>query len=113
MDTKNLSNTERLSLDISKRLGKHNIPAIFLAGDRDKKHSCVVMDSRKEMREINISVVMDAIMNGEETGELANVLMTASCILCANIPAWGKRFMELLESYKKEQKPVTTNKAEA
>lgn len=109
----NPSNTEKLCLDIAKRIGKHNIPAIFIAGDNDKKHSCVVMDSRKEMRDINISVMLDAIMNGEQTGELANIVLSSACILCANIPEWEARFNELLTKFKQEQKPVVPNTADA
>ena len=109
----NPSNTEKLCLDIAKRIGKHNIPAIFIAGDNDKKHSCVVMDVRKEMRDINISVLMDAMLNGEQTGELANIVLSSACILCANIPEWEARFNELLDKFKTGSRPVTANEAQA
>lgn len=109
----NPSNTEKLCLDIAKRIGKHNIPAIFIAGDTDNKHSCVVMDSRKEMRDINISVLMDAMLNGEQTGELANVVLSSACILCANIPEWEERFKELLKKFKQGSRPITANEAQA
>ena len=117
MDKKILkqSNTEKLSLDIAKRVGKHNIPAIFLAGDRDNNHSCVVMDSRKEMREINISILLDAMMNGDPSGELINIVCTAAAILLAHSKPMEKGFLEYLEKQKAEQKDIhiTPNVADA
>ena len=110
------SNTEKLSLDIAKRVGKHNIPAIFLAGDRDNNHSCVVMDSRKEMRDINISILLDAMMNGDPSGELINIVCTAAAILLAHSKPMEKGFMDFLEKQKiAEQKDIqiTPNVADA
>ena len=118
MDKKILkqSNTEKLSLYIAKRVGKHNIPAIFVAGDKDNNHSCVVMDRRKEMRELNISVLLDAMMNGDPSGELINVVCTAAAILLAHSKQMEKGFMDFLEKQKiVEQKDIqiTQNLADA
>lgn len=118
-DLKKPSNTEKLCLDVAKRVGKHNIPALFIAVDKDKDHSCVVMDSRKEMREVNIMLLLDAMLNGEESKELINVVLGASAMLIAELQPLEERFMEIFTKMKaefearKNETQVTDNIAEA
>lgn len=101
------SKTEQLCLDIAKRVGKHNIPALFVAGDTENKHSCVVMDARKEMRDINISVMIDAMLNGEPTGEFLNVVLASCAIMCASQESLESRFYELVRKMKATQTEAT------
>lgn len=107
------TNAEKLAEKVARAMKEQQIPAILVTADREKKRTGVVMDVRKESQDMNISFLLDAVLNGEPTGALANVVITAACILCAQIPEIEHRFYNLIGEYKKAQKPVTTNKAEA
>lgn len=107
------TNAEKLAEKVARAMQEQQIPAILITADREKKRTGVVMDVRKESQDMNISFLLDASLNGEPTGALANVVMTTACILCAQIPELEHRFYNLISEYKKAQKPVTTNKAEA
>lgn len=113
MKNQQKTETEKLCEYVAEKMYKHNIPTMLIAGDRIKRRSGAVMDSRKEMRDMNISILMDTMLNGEKTGELANVIMTTACILCATVPEWEQWFKELMLKYKQKQKAVTDNVANA
>jgi hypothetical protein len=107
------TNAEKLAEKVARAMQEQQIPAILVTADREKKRTGVVMDVRKENQDMNISFLLDAALNGEPTGALLNVVMETACILCANLPELEHKFYNLIDKYKKAQKPVTPNKAEA
>ena len=107
------TNAEKLAEKVARAMQEQQIPAILVTADREKKHTGVVMDVRKESQDMNISFLLDAALNGEPTGALLNVVLLTATILCANLPELEHRFYNLIDKYKKAQKPVTPNKAEA
>ena len=107
------TNAEKLAEKVARAMQEQQIPAILVIADREKKHTGVVMDVRKENQDMNISFLLDAALNGEPTGALLNVVLLTATILCANLPELEHRFYNLIDKYKKAQKPVTPNMAEA
>ena len=107
------TNAEKLAEKVARAMQEQQIPAILVIADREKKHTGVVMDVRKKTQDINISFLLDAVLNGEPTGALLNVVLSTAAILCANLPELEHKFYSLIDKCKKAQKPVITNKAEA
>ena len=65
---------------------------------------------------VNIYILLDAMMNGDQSGELINVVCTATAILLAHSKPMEKGFMDYLEKQKlAEQKDIkiTPNVADA
>lgn len=101
MKNTGLNNTEKLTADIVKRIRKHNIPAIFICADIEKKRTGVVMDNRNEVKDLNISLLLDAMINGEQTGALLNVVLHAACGIIANSTQLEELFMQNLAELKR------------
>ena len=112
---KTKSPATKLLRHIYDKVGKQNIPCLAIVGDRISKRTGVVMDNRKEMREINVTLLLDAMLNQpkEIANELVNVVLGASAILCAEVDGIYEMFDKRVKEVKASQEQVTLNIAEA
>lgn len=112
---KTKSPAQKLLEHITKKSIKHNIPVICILGDRKTKHTGVVMDCRQEVREINQTILLDAMLNQpkEIAKELVNSILGASTILCSEVDGLWEMFKNRVMQLRDEQKQVTPNIAEA
>ena len=113
MDKKEMTNVMRLMTETAKKMRKHNIPLIMVVGDRERSKTGVLMDDRQETRDMNISILLDAMVNTYPA--LLNVIMGAATIMMADVPGIENQVMENLVKMKATQKEakVINNKAEA
>lgn len=112
---KTKSPAEKLLEHITKKSIKHNIPVICILGDRKTKRTGVVIDNRAEMREINQTILLDAMLNQpkEVARELVNTILGASAILCSQVDGIWAMYKDRVAQLRDEQKQVTPNVAEA
>lgn len=109
---KKTTQTDLLLRYVKEKAKNHNIPVILIAGDREKGQSLSVMDIRQEAKDINISLLLDAMAN---QAQVCNVVLGAAAIMAAEIPEIEARFAELvarMRASSKEAKTIT-NTAEA
>ena len=109
------SPAEKLLEHITKKSIKHNIPVICILGDRKTKRTGVVIDNRAEMREINQTILLDAMLNQpkEVAKELVNAILGASAILCSQVDGVWTMYKDRVAQLREDQKQVTPNVAEA
>lgn len=112
---KTKSPAEKLLEQIAKKSYKYNIPVIAILGDRKTKRTGVVIDNRKEMREINQTILLDAMLSQpkESARELVNAVLGASAILCSEVDEMWTMFKDRVAQLREDQKQVTPNVAEA
>ena len=109
---KKTTQTDLLLRYVKEKAKNHNIPVILIAGDREKGQSCYVMDIRQEAKDINISLLLDAMAN---QSPVCNVVLGAAAIMAAEIPEIEARFAELVARMRASAKEAKTiaNTAEA
>lgn len=101
MEQKKLTTAQKLTLEIKRKMAKYNIPAIFVAGDRETHSTTIVMDARDEMKELNVAILMDAMFNTKGGRELMNIILTTSAIIASENELVENHFYELIAEYKK------------
>jgi hypothetical protein len=105
---------EKMLTEISGLIRKYNVPAIAVVGDHEGKRTGVVMDVRKDMSDLNIAILLDAMVNSQR--ELLNLVMRASAHLLAMSPSFMQPFLQHIEDVRKAQEEATKivhNTAEA
>lgn len=112
---KTKSPAEKLLEQIAKKSYKYNIPVIAILGDRKTKRTGLAIDNRKEMREINQTILLDAMLRQPEESakELINAILGASAILCSQVDEIWAVYKDRVAQLREEQKQVTPNVAEA
>lgn len=112
---KTKSPAQKLLEQIAKKSYKYNIPVIAILGDRKNKRTGIVFDNRKEMREINQTILLDEMLchPKEVAKELVNTVLVASAILCSEVDEMWTMFKDMVMQLREDQKQVTPNVAEA
>lgn len=112
---KTKSPAEKLLEHITKKSIKYNIPVICILGDRKTKRTGLVIDNRQEMREINLTILLNAMLNQpkEVSKELVNAVLDASAILCSQVDWIWEMYKDRVAQLREDQKQVTPNVAEA
>lgn len=113
-DIKTKTKAQRLVEDVISRATKENIPLLMVIGDREKGDAGIVMDGSDKSRDLNISLLLDAMLNNDEGSKpLINVVLGVSAILLATMPQMEELFVKKLKDMKASQKEAVTIKQTA